>query len=100
MAKKEAEKELTPEEAQAAAYKKALSDGGFVLVILGVLTFGEFIVGSVAPAWGTVLLIAALSKAFFVVRDYMHISRLWKNQGFFLSENQRFSPRDNEEEAH
>ncbi|MBN2500597.1 MAG: hypothetical protein JXB38_07475 [Anaerolineales bacterium] len=84
MAKKEVENELTAEEALAQAQKKALSDGVFVLIILGVLTFGEFIVGSVAPAWGTVLLIAALGKAFFVVRDYMHISRLW----------------DNEEEAH
>ncbi len=80
MAKKEAENELTAEEALAQAQKKALGDGVFVLIILGVLTFGEFIVGSVAPAWGTVLLIAALSKAFFVVRDYMHISRLWNNE--------------------
>ena len=75
MAKNEEEK-MTPEEASAQAYKKALSDGGFVIIILGVLTFGEYIVGSVAPAWGTVLLIAALGKAYFVVRDYMHISRL------------------------
>ena len=80
MAKKEAEKELTAEEALAQAHKKALSDGAFVLGILGVLTFGEYIVGSVAPAWGTVLLIAALSKSFFVVRDYMHISRLWNKE--------------------
>ena len=80
MAKKEAENELTAEEALAQAQKKAFGDGVFVLIILGVLTFGEFIVGSVAPAWGTVLLIAALGKAFFVVRDYMHISRLWNNE--------------------
>ena len=74
------EQKMNAEEALAEARKKALSDGVFVLIILGVLTFGEFIVGSVAPAWGAVLLIAALAKAFFVVKDYMHISRLWKSE--------------------
>lgn len=60
-----------------AARKKALGDGVYVLIILSVLTLGEFLVGVIAPAWGLVLLIAAIFKAVFVVKDYMHISRLW-----------------------
>ena len=57
--------------------KEALQIGFGVLVLLVVLTIGEFWVGAVASAWWAPLIAIALLKAFFVVRDYMHIGRLF-----------------------
>jgi hypothetical protein len=57
--------------------KDALQIGFGVLVLLVVLTIGEFWVGSVAAMWWAPLMAIALLKAFFVVRDYMHIGRLF-----------------------
>ena len=55
------------------AYKVGL----VVLLMLAVLTVGEYFIGSVAWSWWAPLLGVALLKAFFVVRDYMHIGRLF-----------------------
>jgi len=48
-----------------------------VLILLVMLTIGEFLIGAFTEGLWTALLIIALIKAFFVVRDYMHISRLF-----------------------
>ena len=61
------------------AYKADLSIGNWILVMLGVLTVGEFLVGVIAPPWGVILLIIALWKAFYVVKDFMHVGRLFGN---------------------
>ena len=59
--------------------KKAAWQIGFaIFVLLLALTIGEFFVGTVAVTWWFILLGIALLKAFFVVRDYMHLPRLFK----------------------
>lgn len=62
---------------QATSRKAELNAGVWVLLMLGVLTFGEFIVGVIAPPWGSSLLIVAAFKALFVIVYFMHIGRLF-----------------------
>lgn len=57
--------------------KSALYVGVWVLIMLAVLTFGEYLVGVIAPPWGQLLLIVAAFKAFWVIKDYMHIGRIF-----------------------
>ena len=57
--------------------KEAFRIGAGVFFLLAVLTLGEYWVGSVASAWWAPLLGIALIKAFFVIRDYMHLPRLF-----------------------
>jgi hypothetical protein len=57
--------------------QEAFRIGVAVIVILATLTVGEFWLGSVASGWWAPLIGVALLKAFFVVRDYMHIGRLF-----------------------
>lgn len=54
--------------------------GVVVLTLLGVMTIGEYFIGAVAPVWWAPLLAVALLKAFFIIRDYMHISRLFAGE--------------------
>jgi hypothetical protein len=54
-------------------YNKGLT----VLVLLAVMTIGEYFIGSVASVWWAPLLAIATLKAFFIIRDYMHIGRLF-----------------------
>lgn len=65
------EKQMEEKKAQ------AFQIGVAVIVILAMLTAGEFWLGSVASGWWAPLIGVALLKAFFVVRDYMHIGRLF-----------------------
>ena len=51
--------------------------GVLVLVILAVLTIGEFSFSVIAVTWWQPLVIIAFLKAAYVIRDYMHISRLF-----------------------
>ncbi len=48
-----------------------------VLIILAVLTIGEFFIGAIAWQWWAILLAIATLKAFLIIRDYMHIRRLF-----------------------
>lgn len=48
-----------------------------VMILLAILTVGEYLIGSTAVNWFVPLLVIALIKAFFVVRDYMHFPRLF-----------------------
>lgn len=69
---------MTDNKDQAATSRRAeLSAGVWVFLMLGVLTFGEFIVGVIAPPWGSALLLVAAFKAFFVIVSYMHVGRLF-----------------------
>lgn len=56
---------------------EAFRVGAGVLILLAVMTIGEFWIGAVASAWWAPLLSIAVLKAFFVMRDYMHVSRLF-----------------------
>jgi hypothetical protein len=63
---------------QVAGSRRAeLGAGVWVFLMLGVLTFGEFIVGVIAPPWGVALLLVAAFKALFVIMYYMHVGRLF-----------------------
>jgi hypothetical protein len=57
--------------------KQAYGIGLTVAFLLAVMTIGEFFIGSVAHTWGGVLLAIAALKAFLIIRDYMHIGRLF-----------------------
>lgn len=59
---------------------EAFRVGAGVLILLGVMTLGEFWLGAVASYWFAPLLGVAVLKAFFVIRDYMHIGRLFASE--------------------
>ena len=69
--------EITNTDEKSEDYKADLSAGNWILVMLAVLTVGEFLVGVIAPPWGFILLIIALWKAFYVIKDFMHVGRLF-----------------------
>jgi len=48
-----------------------------VLILLGAMTIGEFFMGLYAFNWWGPLLAVAVLKAFLIVRDYMHIGKLF-----------------------
>ncbi|MDH3944482.1 MAG: hypothetical protein OEV06_10355 [Anaerolineae bacterium] len=68
----------TKDENGAKSYKEALAAGVWVLIILAVLTVGEYIVATIAPPWGMLLLVVAVWKTYYVVKTYMHIGRLFQ----------------------
>ena len=55
------------------AYQKGIA----IIILLAVLSVIEFTIGMLASAWWVPLLLIAVVKAFFVVRDYMHIGRVF-----------------------
>lgn len=57
--------------------KDAFRKGIAIIILLFFITVSEYWIGVVAYAWWTAILALALLKAFFVVRDYMHIGRLF-----------------------
>lgn len=57
--------------------KEALSAGVWILIMLSVLTLGEYLVAVIAPPWGYLLLAVAVWKSFYVVKSYMHVGRLF-----------------------
>lgn len=54
--------------------------GTAVMILLTVLTIGEYFIGAVAYEWWAPLIGIAVIKAFFVVRDYMHLPRLFAGE--------------------
>lgn len=48
-----------------------------VMILLTGLTIGEYFMGAYASAWALPILFVAAIKAFFVVRDYMHVGRVF-----------------------
>ncbi len=61
--------------------KKALQFGVYVFIILAVLTAGEFAIAAVGAPWWSALVIIAVIKAWFVVQHYMHLPRLFAEEG-------------------
>jgi hypothetical protein len=59
--------------------RNELRAGVWIMGLLFVLTFGEFIVGAIAPPWGVMLLGVAAFKAYFVITGYMHIGRVFSS---------------------
>lgn len=54
-----------------------LNKGVTVMLLLTAITIGEFLMGLYAYNWWAPLLAVAAMKAFFILRDYMHIGRLF-----------------------
>ena len=54
--------------------------GVAVFIILASLTIGEFAIGTISPAWIAPLFGVAILKAYLIVRDYMHIGRLFSGE--------------------
>ncbi len=60
--------------------KEAYQKGIAIIILLVVLSVIEFTIGKLDSSWWIPLLLIALVKAFFVVRDYMHIGRVFANE--------------------
>jgi hypothetical protein len=54
--------------------------GVAVIIILAVLTIGEYLIGSIAIGWWEPLIGIGILKAYLVVRDYMHVGRLFASE--------------------
>ena len=70
------QKDNLMEEKKRSAYKVGVT----VLVILAVLTVIEFTVASFNFNWTWLMFGIALLKAWFVVQNYMHLPRLFKQE--------------------
>lgn len=51
-----------------------------ILILLAVLTIGEYALGAVGANWVPVFMAIALFKAFLVIRDYMHVRKLFSSE--------------------
>jgi uncharacterized membrane protein len=60
--------------------KEAYQKGIAIIILLAVLSVIEFTIGILASAWWVPLMLIALVKAFFVVRDYMHIGHVFAGE--------------------
>lgn len=65
------------DEKQEAKKKEAYRVGVVIIILLAMFTIGEFWIGAIAHTWWAPLMLVAILKAFFVVRDYMHLPRLF-----------------------
>lgn len=63
-------------EKKAAAYRLGL----VTFVVLMVLTIVEYVIGIQPSASIVLLFIVALVKAALIVQNFMHISRLWREE--------------------
>jgi hypothetical protein len=54
--------------------------GVAVLILLAVVTIGEYLIGTIAIGWTAPLFGIGLLKAFLIIRDYMHVSRLFSGE--------------------
>jgi hypothetical protein len=54
--------------------------GVTIAIVLFVLTIGEYMLADAGANWMEVFLMIAMIKAFLVVRDYMHIKRVFVSE--------------------
>ena len=59
--------------------KLAYRVGAVVFLLLATLTIGEFFIGAVASVWWAPLMAIAILKAYLIIKDYMHIGRVFAN---------------------
>ena len=57
--------------------KELYQKGAYILMILAMLTIGEFLLASVGAPWWSIFFLIAILKAYFVVMNYMHLPRLF-----------------------
>jgi fatty acid desaturase len=82
----ESKTEAKIDEKYEARKKELYKQGISVIILLVFLTLGEYFIGAVAYAWSLVAMILitiSVIKAFFVVRDYMHVGRLFTSEEEF-----------------
>ncbi len=60
--------------------KRAYQMGVFVLIILAVLTIGEYLIAAVGAPWVSILIFIAILKAYYVITNYMHLPRLFSGE--------------------
>ena len=60
--------------------KSEFNKGLVIFIVLAILTIGEYFIGAIASAWWAPLLAVAALKAFLVIRDYMHVSRVFESE--------------------
>jgi hypothetical protein len=65
--------EAKTNEAKSEAYRVGI----VVLILLTTMTIGEYFVGAIAIGWTWPLWGIALIKAWLIIRDYMHLPRLF-----------------------
>jgi hypothetical protein len=58
------------------AYRVGLT----TFILLAVLTIGEYALGAVGANWISVFIAIAVFKTFLVLRDYMHLGRLFSGE--------------------
>jgi fatty acid desaturase len=58
------------------AYRK----GVYVFILLAILTAAEYLIARISPMWWALLMVVALVKAFFILRDYMHIAHVFASE--------------------
>lgn len=62
------------------AVKEKYNVGVAVLILLAAITIGEFGIAVVGKNIGAILMLIAVLKAFFIIRDYMHFGRLFSEE--------------------
>jgi hypothetical protein len=56
---------------------EAMKIGLAVFILLAFMTLGEYLIGAYVIGWAAPLWLIALIKAVLVLRDYMHLPRLF-----------------------
>jgi hypothetical protein len=72
--------ESTIDEKMLAKKKAAYQVGLTIFIVLVALTIGEYALGVVATGWWAPLMGISILKAFLIIRDYMHVSRLFTGE--------------------
>jgi hypothetical protein len=60
--------------------KEAYQIGVAVFLLLALTTIGEYFIGAYAGVWWPPLIAIAVLKAFYVIRDYMHVGRVFAGE--------------------
>jgi hypothetical protein len=55
----------------------ALRNGVAIFILLAFMTVGEYLIGAYVVGWAAPLAFIAILKAALIVRDYMHLPRLF-----------------------
>ena len=61
-------------------YQAALKAGVVIFGFLALLTAGEYLIAVIASPWVFILWIVAIAKAYLVIKNYMHIGRLFNDE--------------------
>ena len=65
---------------EATSTKDIYRVGVTIMILLAVFTIGEYAISAVGTSWVFVFILIAALKAFLVVRDYMHLGRLFSSE--------------------